>query len=243
MSAAARALLWSGTTLAVIGAVLTGCDGGNDSYFPLGAGWQYGYRTELKTEGSSTETQRFTATNLPPRDVGGATATPQLHQDGRILFYAADADGIRLAGFQKPGEDAATSISGQYILRYPLEAGTKWRAPGRTVLLTQRFLYSKALPINIGVDFDYEIEQTHVDVRVPAGHFSNCIKVTATGHTTVNTADNQRTLNVDIKSAAWYAPGIGLVKETRAETAGRERTGNASLVSELEYVKKPAWFD
>ena len=111
------------------------------------------------------------------------------------------------------------------------------------MLLTERFLYSKALPINIGIDLDYAIEKTGENVRVPAGHFFDCVKVTATGQTTVNTGDNQRTLNVVVELVEWYAPGVGLVKSTRSEKAGEERAGNARMVSELEYASKPSWFD
>ena len=223
--------------------LLVGCDDGGNSYFPLAAGWEFGYRTELHTEGAAPEVLRWTATNLPRQKLGDTVATPQLHQDGRILFYAADAEGVRLVGFEKRGEDAVADAPGQYILKYPLEAGTKWHAPGRTVLLTERFLYSKALPINIGIDLDYAVEKTGENVRVPAGHFFDCVKVTATGQTTVNTGDNQRTLNVVVELVEWYAPGVGLVKSTRTEKAGEERAGNARMVSELEYAKRPSWFD
>jgi len=228
---------------AIAFSLLISCDGGGHSYFPLEPGWEFGYRTELHTEGTAPEILRSTAVNLPPRKLGEIDVTPQLHQDGRTLFYAAGAAGIRLVGFQKQSENIATEFPGQYILKYPLEAGTKWHAPGRTVLLTERYLASKALPVNIGIDLDYEIEKTQDDVRVPAGHFFGCVKVTAAGHTTVNTGDNQRILNVDVKITEWYAAGVGLVKATRTESAGEERAGNANLVSELEYVKKPSWFE
>lgn len=243
MSTAAHRLHRIGFIAAAAFALLVSCDGGGGSYFPLAAGWEYGYRTELHTEGTAPEVLRWTATNLPPRTLGGIAATPQLHQDGRILFYAADAEGVRLVGFEKRGEDAVADAPGQYVLKYPLKAGTTWRAPGRTALLTERFLYSKALPINIGIDLDYTVEKTDDNVRVPAGHFFDCVKVTASGQTTVNTGDNQRTLNVIVEVTEWYAPGVGLVKSTRTEKAGEERAGNARMVSELEYAKKPSWFD
>ena len=223
-------------------AVLSACDGGGDSYFPLEPGLRFDYRTDLNTEGTAPETLRSSAVNLAPRTLGDVVVTPQLHQDGRTLFYAENAEGIRLVGFQKPGEDAITEIPNQYILKYPLEAGATWRTPGRTVLLTERFLASKALPVRIGIDLAYKIETVNTDVRVPAGHFFDCIKIVAEGHTTVTTADNQRTLNVDVAITEWYAPGVGLVKAMRSERAGAERAGNADAVTELEYVKRRSWF-
>lgn len=219
------------------------CDDRTAAYYPLEAGWDFVYRTEVDAEGTAAETYRASATNLAPRRIGNIAATPQLHQDGWILFFTGSDAGVRLVGYQKPGEAAIIEIPEHFILKYPLEPGTKWRAAGRTVLLTERFLYSKALPIHIGIDLDYTVEDVGTDVRVPAGRFSNCVKITGTGHTTVNTADNQRILNVDVEVTEWYAPGVGLVKATRAERAGEERAGNARMVTELEYVKRPSWFD
>ena len=233
--------LAAAVSCAVLG--VAGCGDGAGDYFPLEAGWRFGYRTQLVSEGAPKEVFRSTAVNLTPQTIGDVAAVPQLHQDGRILYFAGDAAGIRLIAYQKPGEDSATEVPQQFVLKYPLQAGTQWRAAGRTVLLTERFLYSKALPIKIGIDLDYTIEKVDDDLRVPAGHFFNCVKVTATGHTTVNAADNQRTLNVDVAISEWYAPGVGLVKATRAESAGEERAGNAHMVQELEYVRKPSWFE
>lgn len=242
LSRTARPRWLASLCAAIFFAATAGCDDAPGDYFPLDTGWHFGYRTQLISEGAATEIFRSTATNLAPRKVGEIVASPQLHQDGRILFYVEDAASVRLIAFQKPGEDAATEVPEQYVLKYPLQAGTHWRAPSRTVLLTERFLYSKALPIKIGIDLDYAIEKVNDDVRVPAGHFFNCIKVTASGHTTVNAADNQRTMNVDVAISEWYAPGVGLIKVMRAESAGEERAGNAHMVQELEYVKKPSWF-
>ncbi len=226
-------------TLAAVG----GCHDAKSSHFPLVPGWRFEYRLHLDTEGTGAETSKSASVNLAPMSLDGIQATPRLFQDGRILYYADDGTGIRAVAFRKPGEDATPAAPGQYILKYPLQAGTRWRAPSRTVLLTQRFLYSKALPITISIDLDYAIARLDDAVQVPAGHFTNCIKVTGTGHTTVTTSDNQRTLDVDIEVVEWYAPGIGLVKSSRTERAGEERAGNAHLVSELEYVGMPSWFD
>ena len=227
----------------LLGGTSGGCDEGPRDYFPLEAGWRFGYRMQVDAEGAGTEVFRATAANLEPRKIGNVTATPQLHQDGRILYYVEDPAGVRLIAFEKPGEDTPQKIPEQYVLKYPLEPGARWRTASRTILLTERFLYSKALPINIGIDLDYTVEKTDADVRVPAGHFLNCVKLTATGHTTVNAADNQRILNVDVEISEWYAPGVGLVKATRAERAGEERAGNAHMAQVLEYTRKPGWFE
>lgn len=214
------------------------------SYFPLGAGWQYGYRLELKAEGAPrAEQMESVSLNLSRRTVDGLTTTPRLFQDGRIVFYGEDGEGMRAVALQEPGDAVAPAAPGQYILKYPLEVGTHWRTPGRTVLLTQRFLSRKALPITIGIDLDYRVEKMDETVRVPAGQFSNCLKLVGSGQTTVNTADNQNILDVRVDIVAWYAPGVGLVKSVRSERAGEERAGNARLLTELDFVGKPGWFD
>lgn len=221
----------------------TGCRH-EQSYFPLDAGWRYGYRMNLESDGTAgIEILKSAAVNLPPRTIGTIRATPRLFEDGRILYYAEDATGLRAVGFQLPGEEATIAAPDQYLLKYPLQTGAHWRTSGRTVLLTQRFLYSKALPITIEIDLDYSIEKVDETVRVPAGLFTNCLKVVAAGRTSVTTADNQQTLEVGVDIVEWYAPGVGLIKSMRAEHAGEERAGNARLSSELEYLATPRWFE
>lgn len=231
-------------TVLVAAALMAGCGKRSESYFPLQSGRKFTYRIRLESEGTAgIETYKSFAVNLPARSIDGVKTTPRLFQDGRVLYYAEDDAGLRTVAFQKPGEDPSAAETGQYVIKYPLQAGTHWRAPGRTVLLTQRFLYSKALPIGIAVDLDYAIEKTGETVRVPAGRFADCIEIKATGATTVTTADNQTSLEVHVDIVEWYAPGVGLVKSERTEKAGEERAGNARSASELEYVSKPSWFD
>lgn len=216
----------------------------DQSYFPLESGWRYGYRMTLESEGTAgAEKLASAAVNLPPQTIDSTSVTPRLFADGRILYFATDEKGIRTVGFRLPGEEPTRAAPDQYFLKYPLQSGAHWSAPGRTVLLTQRFLYSKALPITIGIDLDYSVEQAGETVRVPAGLFTNCIKIVATGRTSVTTADHQQTLEVGVDTAEWYAPGVGLVKSVRAEHAGSERAGNARLSSALEYLDKPGWLE
>ena len=214
------------------------------SYFPLEAGWRFGYRLELKSEGTPTlERYKSVSTNLRRRMIDDVTVTPRLFQDGRVVYYGDDGAGVRSVAFQKPGGEITPAAPGQYLFKYPLSAGARWRTPGRTVLLTQRFLSSKALPITIGIDLDYTIEGLDETVRVPAGLFTHCLKLAAAGQSTVNTGDNQKILEVRVDLAEWYAPGVGLVKAERSERAGEERAGNAHLSTELDFLEKPGWFD
>jgi hypothetical protein len=244
MNAGARRRLAACVIAFAATAAVAGCRYGGTSYIPLDAGWRYGYLLHLESEGTEGAAAfKSVAVNLPRREVAGVRATPRLFEDGRILYYTEDDTGLRAAAFQEPGEEATAAAPGQYLLRYPLEAGSRWQTPGRTVLLTQRFLYSKALPVTIGIDLDYTVEKVGETVRVPAGRFANCIKLVAIGHTTVNTADNQKTLDVSVDISEWYARGVGLIKSERTERAGDERAGNARLSTELEYLDKPSWFD
>jgi len=225
-----------------LAALLAGCRDSQSS-FPLDPDLRFGYRLHLESEGvAGVETFKSFAVNLHSETIDGVSTTPRLFEDGKIIYYAEDKTGIREAAFREPGSDVTTAAADQYVLKYPLQPGAHWRGPGRTILLTQKFLYSKALPVTIGLDLDYTVANPE-SVQVPAGHFSNCIKVTAVGHTSVTTIDNQSTLDVSVEISEWYAPGVGLVKSIRTEKAGIERTGNAQLVTELDYFGKPGWFE
>lgn len=220
------------------------CRPDQTSYFPLEPGWRHGYRMAMTIEGMpEVEHSKSVSLNLHRRAIDGVTATPRLYQDGRIVYYVDDGTGVRPVAFQEPGDGVTAALPGQYLFKYPLAAGARWRTPGRTVLLTQRFLSSKALPITIGIDLDYTVEGLDETVRVPAGRFAHCLKLVATGETTVGAADNQRTLVVRVDLAEWYAPGVGLIKSERSERAGEERAGNSRLTTELEHAGKRGWLD
>ena len=225
-----------------LAALLAGCRN-SQSPFPLDPDLRFGYRLHLESEDvAGAENFKSFAVDLPAQTIDGVSATPRLFADGKVIYYAEDKTGVREAAFREPGSDLTPAAADQYILKYPLQPRVHWRSPGRTILLTQKFLYSKALPVTIGLDLDYTVANPE-SVHVPAGHFSNCIKVTAVGHTSVTTIDNQSTLDVTVEISEWYAPGVGLVKSIRSEKAGMERTGNATLVTELDYFGKPGWWE
>jgi len=233
--------------LALVALLLAGCRDSN-SPFPLDPDLRFGYRLHLESEGlAGAENLESFAVNLPPQNIDGVTATPRLFADGKIIYYAEDKTGIRETAFRDLDSDVTPAGADQYVLRYPLTPGAHWRGPGRTILLTQKslfskaYLFSKALPATIGLDLDYIVGNLE-SVHVPAGNF-DCVKVTATGRTSVTAIDIQSTLDITVEIAEWYAPGIGLVKSIRTEKAGIERAGNAKLVTELDYFKKPGWFE
>lgn len=216
-----------------LGTVYFGRSGESD-YFPLQAGRSWVYTMHVDVQGADPETFKSVAVNLVQESVEGTRATPRLYHDGRVLYYRRDPNGIRTVAFHEPGGAPQRAAGGQYVLKFPIRPGTAWHTPEHTFLLTQRLLYNRIVGVTIPVEIDYAITAVDDTVTVPAGRFRHCVHVTGAAKTTVGALDNTRILPLSVKVEDWFAPGVGLVKSVRSETAGAERTGNARMVMELE---------
>lgn len=62
------------------------------------------------------------------------------------------------------------------------------------------------------------IEAMDARVRTPAGEFTDCVHVTYKGTRKVPADRGTLLVDVTVRHAAWYAPGIGLVRMERHET-------------------------
>ena len=65
----------------------------------------------------------------------------------------------------------------------------------------------------------YRIVSTTETVTVPAGNYTNCVKVSASGESsgTYDFGFRRLPIRQKINVDSWYAPGVGLVLSTRTE--------------------------
>jgi hypothetical protein len=225
-------------TLAFAAFIVSGCLHGfgenAERYFPLKQGMKWKYRltvTELLFPFSGEDR----VTNLAPRNFAGRELTPQMEDVslGAILgttmpkqlvveFYGDDGSGIREFAAQRDA-DPEPQPRTNYILKYPIRVGTRWIEQHKTQLL------KKDTDIAV-VNF---IKSTTDQVVVPAGPFSNCIRIKASGKTA---PDSSGTV-VSIEEDYWLAPDVGMVKSLYTEKAS-DSTGQASVVKELEELHR-----
>lgn len=212
---------------------LAGC-GDEAGYFPLEEGGTWGYRVTLEAAGAGTERAKSFASNLPRQALGDGQATPRVFHDGVVYYYAEQPDGIRRVAYRKPGGEIESLPPGDYVLKYPLEVGTRWRVPSRTYLRKDRVAYSVMSLVTAEVDLDYAIEKVDAVVRVPAGTFRDCVKVRGYGEAVVDLGPGYIPFTMVIESVEWFAPGVGLAKMIRRETSVPSMASDTTLVKELE---------
>ncbi|MFQ5659002.1 MAG: hypothetical protein ACE5GZ_01140 [Gammaproteobacteria bacterium] len=207
--------------------LLYGCSKHHQDYFPLGnhAWWEY---TITRTVDSKQLTQKYVVATLPPREINGITVFPRKSASGSIELYTKSNNGIvRLRSLED---------TGMQVLRYPLQVGTKWKGSSRISFLeipgqNRAEIWATTGPVQL----EYRIEAINETVEVPAGIFLHCVRIEGRGHLNTKRAlklfAGVRTIRVE--HTDWYAPGTGLVKSVRQETAS-PNTINGNYTMELE---------
>ena len=223
-------------TLAIASTVVFGCHPFGERaerYYPLKQGMKWKYRltvTELMFPFSGEDL----VTNLAPRNLAGRQLTPQMDDVsfGAILgttlpkqlvveFYGDDGTGIREFASQRDA-DPEPKPETNYLIKYPIRVGTQWTEQHKTQLLKK----------DIAITLVNVIKSTTDQVVVPAGPFSNCIRIKAIGKTAPDKSGNV----VSVDDDYWLAPDVGLVKSLYIEKAS-DSSSQASVVRELEEFK------
>lgn len=234
---------WKNAALAglALSAVLGGCRENEASYFPLEEGWTWGYRISMDTRSTGKVELRSYVSNLAPQPFGNGHAVPRMIHDGRVYYYAKRPDGIRRLGHGHDGGEVTAAALEPYVLKRPIKAGTSWRQRNRTYLLRKHILSDETVPVEM--DFDYTIEKVDDVVTVPAGTFTGCVKLRGRGTIMFEVSPLIGDVAVTAETVEWFAPGVGLVKMVRRESAYPDNPGSGQLVMELEVFDRGSWLD
>lgn len=170
---------------------------GEGSYFPLkpGLAWKSTVISDKR------ETRKLTVSNLAPRDINGTSATPRKFASegpATIIYVAEDDSGVyRLAEQQAESTEPTMTKPRVYYFKYPLHVRESWE------------IHTELGKSGIKMKIDLTLEALNDNVKVPAGSFSNCLKIKHTGMS-VSGVENGTT--VAIEAYEWFAPGVGWVK-------------------------------
>ena len=199
--------------------------------FPANPGRWWYYSTVVKVLDEQRQQRMFIA-NVA---FDGRTLL-QRRQGGWDHLYAIGDDGVshqayinRRAGGREAREAPAT------LLPLPLVNGASWQYRSRLRLVETRTFAAEDRLGNryLPVDLSARVTATDATVEVPAGRFRDCVKIEATGVTLVPADRSNLEVEVRVTQTEWYAPGVGLVKTTRAETADSPFLRNGEYVQEL----------
>jgi hypothetical protein len=211
--------------------LVSGCDRHTSEYFPLGNKLRWEYSIQQTVNGKNEELKSI-FTNLPKKRVNNIFIYPRKSASGKIYYFRKTPQAIYHSN--NPDE------SGGIVMSYPLEQGVKWQAGSSIHILASRhesFSGDEAyISLDEPITLDYIVKNTNEIVNVPAGRFTECVRIEAFGKVAVNV----RTFGIDtivIEQVEWYAPGVGLVKRARKEFSLPDKL-SGELNQELLSIKK-----
>ncbi len=201
--------------------LLLGCSDQVDEYYPLDNGrwWYFSTRTTILDEPAE---QRLIVANIGAGKLAdGSRVLIQRQSSGREVQIQKTARGlersaVRVSLLAKPTPQAPI-----LILPAERQPGTSWTIATRLRLIESRTfarqdkLGNRDLPLELVMS----IGAVDAAVTVPAGTFANCIRIDGIGNRAVRTDRGNASARVAVEHHEWYAPGVGLVKATRSESA------------------------
>lgn len=214
--------------------LLISCSGPDPTYFPLQSGYKWRYDVAMTTR-DGLEKQKYILNNLGPSKLNSEPVYARQSLDGTLLYYAIEDDEIRYLG-----SDSRDVPGGQFkpdqqiVMKQPLELNTNWETTSQTRLLKKTGPPQKTeFRIVARVPLDVLVESLSETVSVPAGIFSNCLKIRMTGSMMKDAGNYVGMTLINVEETRWYAPGVGLVKLERLETTQSDALDKGSLLVEL----------
>ena len=225
--------------IAALALQLTGCGSADDSFYPLGNGLVWHYDVS-KTTMDGTFRQKFIAQSIPEVDWQGTESFPIVSAAGEQYLYQKSASAIHRVAFKGKDETTFTQhVKPQIVLPRPLKQGSGWQEISHTKLLENtgppwETLFRIVQPVKMR----FEVVALDVPVKVPAGNFNNCLKISGFGETNVNVGNYIGRTIITVQVERWYAKGVGLIKSVRRETTTADAINAGTLSLELEYFAK-----
>ena len=182
-------------------------------YFPTLPGYQWEYDISRKTPILLEPVlQKSIVLNLKAETRAGVRRYPKRYANGGKRFFTKSATGV--------WHDGAGENGRAQLIAYPPEPGTEWSAPSRLYLfdLPKKLDEGRKL-ISRDLTLDYAIASRAETVEVPAGRFSDCLRIDAVGFLDLPRRLMLGIKVIKVKQTEWYAPGVGLIKKTRQEYA------------------------
>lgn len=220
----------------VLAVLLSGCARPGASYFPSTRGlwWEYGLAVTILDE---TSRQKQLVRNVGSGTLDAQQVLVQEQPGGYISFFRQTNAGIERVATRSPGASEPVPDGPQhFVLRTPIAVGTSWHLESRLTLIESRTFEprDRIIPRRYRVVLDYRIESLDDRVTVPAGRFEQCLRVRATGRAQVRVDRGNAIAEVLVEHLEWYAPGVGLVRSMRRESADSTFLKPGEYLMELE---------
>jgi hypothetical protein len=195
------------------------CEKKELSYFPLYAGLNWQYDIEKQTVIGDFR-QREIINNRGRNDSNDDVTFVRASINGIESHYTQSSNGIYLKyRSTADGAQVTNNNIASIVFNYPLIVGAEWQDSLTTSLL--KSYDNRARDVIEAIPVTVTIESINDVVRVPAGKYSNCIRIITSGEKYIQKGKYayQPDMNIKIVNTRWYAAGVGLVKELQVESS------------------------
>lgn len=214
--------------------LLGACGGSADTYLPLPGEATLTYAL-TQVESGETTTQKTLVAYRGPANIEGHTVYQQLAASGPVRLLTERNDGIYVVAHYRDGRPTFLEQP-ELLLPQPLQSGSHWQAPVATEVLQWRkhSLENAGRSLNRVISARHRCERLDATVETPAGTFTDVAEIHIHGEGELEVVGTDDVYSVTVDITRWYAPGIGLVKSVRKESAGTQllNPGEATMVLE-----------
>ena len=191
------------------------------SYFPLANGhwWYYAIQRTILDE---PRTARAAMRNIGQGRLDGEPVFIKRTQSGSLDYLQRSERGVERVAFRRPGSAGLQrEQSPRLIVPDTNRGNASWSVDSELFLIESRTFApaDKIVGRGITVSIMRQIAARDAAVETPAGRFTDCLLITGTGRTVVQTDRGSSRAGVDVSTREWYAPGVGLVRAQRLESS------------------------
>lgn len=204
-------------------------------YFPLNPGYEWEYRVHEQNRVTDT-VRSLHLHNRSLRERDGVSYARRLASDGNEYWLSVE-DGrlrrhwTRTAIDFEPRADKTPRM----VMPVPPQQGQWWEIDTRPYILEriapfrERFFLDDSKRINLRM----EIAALDDVVEVPAGRYTEVMRVEGSGLLHVLADARIGASEVPVTHTEWYAPGVGLIKLERRETLDTIHIQGGNITMEL----------
>lgn len=219
---------WSAVRLSiglacVFGVGLVGCGGvDNTAFLPLKTPASWVYDAHSQTMNGKRLQRLFTRNEAEVIHSDGEPALLRSRGvDYRELVRLAPEGLLRLAVLRADANAHWAEDPAEPLLLLPRELlpGREWRQASRTQVLEATVdPFRRRYVVQEPVEMRYRVVANDAVIDTPAGRFSHCLLLEATGEGHFQGDKTVPGGNISVRQSEWYAAGVGLVRLDREET-------------------------
>lgn len=201
--------------------LLAACGGDGEAgtdLFPLGEGMTWRYATTTTNQQGTTR-DVHEVVSLGGRTIDGARQYVRRTASGTDYHFMVDDEGVWRVGKRLIVElEQQPDVPRRMVLPRDPQVGAQWQNTTHPYVLRRLVHDGVDMRRAYVVPMNYTVEEIDATVSVPAGEFTDCVRVLGQAELQMYVDGPTGMRSIPLVTEEWYAPGVGLVKLRRTET-------------------------